>query len=91
MGLKESWGQTWEGLGPQQEGKQRRPGAYFPVPQAGGQGRRLGEGGRKSPLGQVTPRGWVGAGRAMESRSELLGHLRARCCPASQEPGSPAR
>ncbi|XP_019519832.1 PREDICTED: vasopressin V2 receptor isoform X1 [Hipposideros armiger] len=27
----------------------------------------------------------------MESRFELLGHLRARCCPASQEPGIPAR
>lgn len=69
------------------EGKQRRPGAYFPVPEAG----RLVEAGRKSPPELVTPRGLAGAGLPMESRSELWGHLYACCRPAAQEPGSPAR
>lgn len=46
---------------------------------------------RKSPPGQVTPRGRAGAGQAMESRSELSGHLLRLPLPSCPEPRQPSQ
>jgi hypothetical protein len=74
------------------EGKgNRRLGTYFLV-DGGRQEARGGEWGeregRKSPPVQVTPGGWVGAGRRMESRADLRAtFMLPPSCPAARETG----